>query len=89
MDLVDIEQRQRRQRDVDDETIEAGRCIVRHAPEATQQHARDEAEDEQDEVVHLTVIPAYAGIQQCNNTGAADKTNSMFFNSAGFPRTRE
>ncbi|GAB1233316.1 hypothetical protein UT4_17830 [Ferrigenium sp. UT4] len=38
---------------MDDETVEGGRRIVRHAPETPQQHTGDKAKDEQDEVVHI------------------------------------
>src|SRR5271169_6266096 len=49
-----VQQRQRGQRDMDDKTVERRRRIIRNALEAAQQNSGNEAQDEQNEVVHAS-----------------------------------
>ena len=53
-DVVDVEQGQRRQRDVDDEAVERRRRILRQAPGTPQPHAEEETGDEKDQIGQST-----------------------------------
>ena len=61
LEIMNIKQRQSRQRNMDDEAVERGWRVLRHTPEAPQQDAGDKAGDEKDDVVHGRIVYGTTG----------------------------